>query len=82
MTDPEHFSHEDKMRAGNATLDVLEAIENTDLQRHLLDARNAVQRAARNLEEQGFTEPRLIFLALIGVVLDPIMPALEGEEGP
>lgn len=70
MSEP--FSHEAKMEAGQGVLNLFEAMEDEELQRHFLDARAAIEAAASNLKDQGFTRSQCS-LALIGVVLGPVM---------
>lgn len=70
---PEPFSHEDFMQAGQRAAAILEALEDKDLQRHYLDAREAVQHVYEHLKDKGF-DNRTIAQSLLGVVLSPILP--------
>jgi hypothetical protein len=65
---PEPFSHEDRMAAGEQVLNVLDAIEDKDLQQHLLAIREAADHAATNLKDQGFGD-KAVSQVLIGIVL-------------
>jgi hypothetical protein len=69
MTEP--FSQQDFTEAGAKCLTIFEALEDQDLQKHLLDARTSIEAAVRNLRAQGF-DSRDVALTLVGIVLGPI----------
>jgi hypothetical protein len=66
------FSHEHRMRAGESIISLFDALEDTDLQAHLSDARTAVEAAAAHLKDRGFT-PREAAVVLVGIVLPPVL---------
>jgi hypothetical protein len=71
MTDP--FSHEERMQAGQAVLSAFDALEDPDIQRHLLAARDALIEASDIMRGQHGFDDRLVGLALMGVVFAPIL---------
>jgi hypothetical protein len=68
MSEP--FSTDDFAEAGNAVLNIFEALENEDLQRHLIEARTAIEAAVDHLRGQGFSSKDAA-LCLVGIVLSP-----------
>lgn len=73
MESNEGFSHEEKMEAGSLVFDLLDALDDPDLQQHMIDMRAALQKAVRHLEDRGVSTHDA-WLAFAGIILSPILP--------
>lgn len=70
MSEP--FSHEDRMQAGEAVMTIFDALEQEDVQRHIIEAREAIDASVTALVDQGLSKRDCAF-ALVGIVMAPIL---------
>jgi hypothetical protein len=76
MTEP--FGHEERMQAGQAALSTIDALEDPNVYRHLIKARDELIAAATLLRDQHGFDNRMVGLSLMGVVFAPLV---DGEGG-
>jgi hypothetical protein len=67
------FTHEDRMRAGEACISALDALEDTDVQKCLIVARDALVSTCDVLRDRYDFDDRMIGLTLMGVVFAPML---------